>query len=151
MNPARISVKAVVVVDGQLLAVHFENKDGPYYMLPGGGQEVGETLADAMRRECLEEIGADVKLGPVLWIRDYREANHEFVHRRPDFHQVEVMFECQLAGEPDMGATGDVHQIGLAWIPLREIEQWPFWPKSLRATLAAGLPATGATYLGDVN
>ena len=151
MRPVRVAPKAVIIGNDQLLTVHMEGTKGVYYMLPGGGHETGETLVDTLRRECREEIGADVEPGRVLWIRDYRERNHEFADIRPGFHQLEIMFECRLLGEPDMTTQGDTRQIGLAWIPLLEIEQWPFWPKILRERLASGAPDSGAEYLGDVN
>jgi ADP-ribose pyrophosphatase YjhB (NUDIX family) len=151
MRPVRVSPKAVIVEDGRLLAVHMAGSKGEYYMFPGGGHEIGETLEDTLRRECNEEIGCDVALGRVLWIRDYLERNHEFADIRPGFHQLEIMIECRLLGEPDLGMQGDTRQVGLAWIPLTEIVQWPFWPRSLRSRLVAGLPEHGAEYLGDVN
>ncbi len=151
MLPVRVSPKAVIIENGRLLAVHMDGSKGEYYMLPGGGHEPGETLEDTVRRECIEEIGCDVELGRVLWVRDYIEKNHEFADIRPGFHQLEIMFECSLRGEPNMASTGDTRQIGLAWIPLGEIEQWPFWPKVLRSRLMAGLPDEKAEYLGDVN
>ncbi len=151
MRPVRVAPKAVIVVAGRLLTVHMRGSKGDYHMFPGGGHQTGETLEETLRRECREEIGADVKPGRVLWIRDYQERNHEFADIRPGFHQLEIMFECDLLGEPDMASTGDTRQLGLAWIPLSEIEQWPFWPKVLRSRLAAGLPANSGEYLGDVN
>ena len=150
-RPLRIAAKAVIVQDGRLLALHLEGEEGAYYMLPGGGHEIGETLEETLRRECQEEIGAEIKPGSVVWIRDYREDNHEFVGRRPGFHQLEIMFNCNLLGEPNMASQGDTRQLGLVWIPLAEIEEWSFYPKTLRSRLAAGIPTSGAIYLGDVN
>ena len=151
MDPVRVSAKAIVIVDHHLLAVHLRGSDGDYYMLPGGGVDIGESLEEALHRECVEEIGCDVAPGRVVWIRDYREQNHEFAHLRPEFHQLEIMFECTLLGEPDLSATGDTRQLRAVWIPLVEIEDWPFWPKQLRSRLASGLPAASGEYLGDIN
>lgn len=151
MDPVRVSAKAVIVDHDRLLAVQLRGREGDYYMLPGGGHDVGEALEETLLRECLEETGAKVRPGQVLWIRDYREINHEFSAIRPEFHQLEIMFECALLSEPDMHALGDTRQLGLVWIPLDEIMEWNFYPKALRPLLAAGIPDTGAVYLGDVN
>ena len=151
MDPVRVSAKAVIIEDGRVLALRLIGREGDYYMLPGGGHDIGETLEETLRRECREETGADVDPGPVLWIRDYREINHEFHHVRPGFHQLEIMFRCRLLSRPDMNATGDTRQVGLVWIPLDDIEKWSFYPKALRPLLAAGIPDAGAVYLGDVN
>lgn len=41
-----MSAKAVIVEDGRLLALRLEGRDGDYYILPGGGHDVGETLEE---------------------------------------------------------------------------------------------------------
>ena len=114
MRPVRVAPKAVIVDDGRLLTVHMHGSKGEYYMLPGGGHETGETLEATLRRECHEEIGTEVEVGKLLWVRDYMEKNHEFADLRPGFHQLEIMFECWLLGEPDMDCRGDTRQMGLA-------------------------------------
>ena len=38
-----------------------ENKE-EYYTLPGGGQEIGETIEEATLREIKEELGIDIEL-----------------------------------------------------------------------------------------
>ncbi len=151
MDPVRVSAKAVIVEDNRLLVLHMIDDEGDWYLLPGGGHEPGETLEETLLRECQEEIGATVEPGAVLWLRDYQERNHEYRHHRPGFHQLEIMFQCKLLGRPDLDVRGDEGQIGIVWIPLDEIERWRFYPKTLRPHLAAGLPDSGAIYLGDVN
>jgi len=53
----RLSVKAIIVREGRLLVLKCRDQQGFWYVLPGGGQQVGETLDQALRRECLEELG----------------------------------------------------------------------------------------------
>lgn len=50
----RNSAKAVVVHEGRVLLTRCRDHRGEWYCFPGGGQEPGETLANAARRECLE-------------------------------------------------------------------------------------------------
>jgi 8-oxo-dGTP pyrophosphatase MutT (NUDIX family) len=47
-------VKAVVVVDGQVLLLR---RPSGVWDLPGGRRDEGETLEETLRREMLEEIG----------------------------------------------------------------------------------------------
>lgn len=54
----RNSTKAIIIRDRCLLVIAYKDEGGPYFALPGGGQEPGETIADAVRRECREELGA---------------------------------------------------------------------------------------------
>ena len=44
----RTSAKTVVIRDGKLLAVRLRDEDGEFYILPGGGQNAGELLPDAV-------------------------------------------------------------------------------------------------------
>ncbi|TKI88250.1 NUDIX domain-containing protein, partial [Bacillus wiedmannii] len=66
----RNSVKAILVHEGKLLVTTYEDEDGIYHLLPGGGQKIGETLDRTLKRECLEETGIEVKEGNLLFIRE---------------------------------------------------------------------------------
>jgi 8-oxo-dGTP diphosphatase len=159
MRPVRNSAKAIILEDGQLLVVQKLDGDGAYYyILPGGGQVPGETLAEALRRECREELGADVRVGDLTLVREYIGRNHEFAERDVDFHQIEFMFECTLSAREGVG-TGhllDDGQVGVAWLPLAELEGMQLYPAALRSLLARrgtdrGRRPASVVYLGDVN
>ena len=68
----RNTVRAVIVRDDRLLLVHNRGDDGEdRFALPGGAQDLGETLAQTLQRECLEEIRSAVAIGPLLHVADY--------------------------------------------------------------------------------
>ena len=164
-RPVRTAAKAIIVVDGRLLVVQGVDENGPWHALPGGGQLPGEPLHETICRECREEIGADVTVGPLVFVRDYIACNHEFADRLPDFHQVECLFRCTLANDADLERVGsavgplpDPNQTGVAWLALDELERHRLYPAVLRSLLAAANGANGAdecapapVYLGDVN
>jgi len=159
MRPIRNSAKALIVQDGRLLALEMRDAEGEYFILPGGGQEPGETLSDAVRRECREELDADVLVGDLRLIREFIGRNHdEFADRDADFHAIEFMFACALAPGATLrlGAIPDERQVGVAWLPLGEIEARRFYPRALRPILAQLARAGDARgnapiYLGDIN
>ncbi len=105
----RNSAKAIIIQDGAILLQRCDFGDGKIcYLLPGGGQKFEETLKEACRRECLEETGAEVEVGELLWMREYISKNHEFAHEKR-VHALNFYFRCRLlspinaanASEPD--------------------------------------------------
>src|SRR5688500_4552235 len=144
--------KAVIVREGRLLAIGNRGEDGVFYTLPGGGQEPGESLVDCVRRECREELGAEVEVGELRFVRDYVGRNHERAAQEGDVHALELLFECRLLSEPaGSGPVPDLAQTGVEWLPLERIEEYELYPRALRRHLRAlGREAT-PVYAGDVN
>lgn len=153
LEPVRNSAKAIIIQDGALLVITHRDRDGAYYTLPGGGQEPAETLLTALGRECMEELGVPVHVGPLRHVREYIGANHEFSQDDGRCHQVEFMFECHLAGDLPAGPPPkpDATQTGVAWLPLDGLATSRLYPKALRGILARGLELAATVYLGDVN
>jgi 8-oxo-dGTP diphosphatase len=67
----RNSAKAIIISSNKVLLTKNQDDDGIFYLLPGGGQEHGETIHKALIRECVEEIGEQVEIGELLHIREY--------------------------------------------------------------------------------
>jgi 8-oxo-dGTP diphosphatase len=154
MQPIRVSVKAIILDNNRILMCRHRDSAGSYYILPGGGQQPGESLAAALTRECLEEIGAQVKVGSIWLVRDYIGRHHEFSQWDVDVHQVEIMFACEVQRDydPTVGHTPDVNQTGVVWIGIEALSQHRIYPAALRDILQGGfIQASGAVYLGDVN
>ena len=143
MAAIRNSAKALIVRDGCLLAMRMRDEDGSiFFILPGGGQEPGETLAEAAWRECAEELGVEVVVHELQYVR-------EFLEEAP--HRVEFIFRCTLTAEPDGTATHpDVGQLGIAWLPLAQLPHTAFYPLGLRALLAGTNAAVSSVYLGNL-
>lgn len=146
----RNSAKAVIIEDNNLLAIEKMDKDGTWYLLPGGGQEFGETLVETLKRECREEIGADVEVGKMILCREYIGKNHEFAETDSDFHQLEFYFYCKLLSNIDESAATqpDIGQTGIRWLSLADEINPRLYPSFL---LSALKNATEFTYYGDKN
>ncbi len=75
--PAANSIKVAVsafVLDEQDRLLMIRRTDNDLYSIPGGGQEVGETVAQALMREVREESGIDVAVADLIGI--YSDPDH---------------------------------------------------------------------------
>ncbi len=151
LKSPRVAARALIRDGSRLLTVRMRDPSGIFHVLPGGGQLHGETLVDAVQRECREELGCDISVGDLFYVREYIGRNHHFsVHHR-QFHQIEIVFCAALKGNLDLNKATeqDRKQIGFEWLELSELEAQRFLPATLIPVLQEG--SMGNRYLGDVN
>lgn len=152
----RPSAKAVVAHDGRLLLTRNRWPDDPgddWFILPGGGQRPGEPLADALRREVLEETGYLVEPVSLLWVREL------IVARRPDLffnqgdHLIELMFESRVIDHQGPPEHEDEAQVAVEWVAVDDLPGLRFYPEVLVGPLASWLRGgdPGPVYLGDAD
>jgi 8-oxo-dGTP diphosphatase len=86
-----------------------------WWSLPGGALEVGEALADAVRREVFEETGLEIRPLGVLEVfeRIMRDANG-----MPEYHYVLIDYVCRVAGG-ELRAGDDV--CAVEWMRLNDL------------------------------
>jgi ADP-ribose pyrophosphatase YjhB (NUDIX family) len=53
-----------------LVRCHYEREPKPLWVLPGGGQELGETIDKTVRREFLEETSLDIDIGDLAYVSE---------------------------------------------------------------------------------
>ena len=118
----RNAVRAVITRDGSvLLQRKIDDSGTERYALPGGAQEQGECLTDALQRECEEEIGARVEIIDLIFVGDY------FKHRNtqpPTTRQLlEFLFACRVDDSytAQNGPRPDKHQVDVLWVPRHEL------------------------------
>ncbi|MBN7797558.1 NUDIX domain-containing protein [Parahaliea mediterranea] len=118
----RNAVRALIIEGGAVLVLEKTDRGrGRRFALPGGAQDVGESLRDTLQRECLEEIGTRVEIGGLRFCCDYfKRRNTTPPSRR---HVVEFVFDCGVpAGyRPGCGSRPDKHQLGVCWLPLEQL------------------------------
>lgn len=111
----RETARAVVFnVEGNVAILHATKN--LYYKLPGGGLEDGEDHVEALRRECLEEIGFDVEVITELGqVEEYRKLH--------ELRQVSYCYAARTIGEqmPTNLMQDEVEEgFETVWLPLEK-------------------------------
>ena len=104
MEP-RVRVAVCLAAGDRLLLVAHRKGEHRYWLLPGGGVEMGETLVEAARREVREETGVDAEIGRLLIVCDAIEPGGR--------HLVNLVFAAR-ATSPE---PGDAPRAGSAGRP----------------------------------
>ena len=130
----RTAARALIVQEAQVLVVEYRDAEGPWYLLPGGGQQHEETLDACLQRELAEELDVRIEIGGLLHVREFISSRYPGSHMGPGFHQVEMIFAAQLLpGEtPRLPPTADRLQTGFAWLPVAQLERHRLHPVALR-------------------
>ncbi|MGM0588224.1 MAG: A/G-specific adenine glycosylase [Bacteroidota bacterium] len=91
---------------------------GGMWEFPGGKQEKGETLQEAVKRELKEELGIVVEVQSKIM-----SLNHSYSHFKITLH---AYFCSLIDGDPTPDASQEVR-----WVAIDELDDYPF-PKANR-------------------
>jgi mutator protein MutT len=86
-----------------------------WWSLPGGALEIGELLADAVRREVREETGLEIEPLGVLEIFERIMRDAQGV---PEYHYVLIDYICRVTGG-ELAAGDDVCKV--EWVRRRDL------------------------------
>ena len=149
----RYSIKAVIIRDGKLLVESCDYGRGRFCKLPGGGHQWGETMEQALIRECREELNLTVRPERLLFVRDYIAKNHDSPFDDPCFHQAELMFLCTVEDFSPLcnGSIPDAEKQQIRWIEIDRLANSDFFPQAIVPWLKNIDKVTQTIVLGDVN
>jgi ADP-ribose pyrophosphatase YjhB (NUDIX family) len=118
----RVRCAAVVIRGHELLLVKHKKAGREYWLLPGGGLEPGETLAQATERELKEECGVTIRCGRLLFVAETLEPTGER-------QIVNMVFLAELLhGEPHLATLGDARLIDVGWVSRSQLLELVFFP-----------------------
>lgn len=151
---------AAIVLHGDAVLLH-RLADDPFWALPGGRVEIGETAEAAVKREMQEELGVDVQVQRLLAV-----VENLFSYRGQPQHGLEMHFlvalppdspllNCAPFERVEEGGVGlDGHatshaRLHFRWFPLGEIGSIDLRPAFLSDFLASGI-AAGTTHTAHI-
>ena len=147
-----VRVAAVVERGGRLLLVRHQKPDrDPYWVLPGGRLEPGETIPECAGREVAEETGLDARFTGVLYVGDFlREGRHtvDVTVRMV----VDEESEATLGSDPEVEPDAEPTLREIRWVGVEELGEIGLLPGSLKERLledARGGWTADEVYLGD--
>jgi 8-oxo-dGTP pyrophosphatase MutT (NUDIX family) len=127
----RFRVTLIIVQDEEILLIDRQRNGRSYYVLPGGGVEPGESLAQAAIREAQEELSLAVELGPLLYTRPWdngRLQQMEYAFFVTHYDGQPVLDDPEILAKQ----TAD-NCYSLCWLPLVELDEQPIYPGPLKA------------------
>lgn len=118
----RIRIAGLYIEDGRILLVKHRKNNLEYYLLPGGGQEPGESCTQALKREWLEELNLSIEIGSFLFMGESVPRPHL---RRSQVMQ--ITFEIKkISGSIKL--TPDGALIDWGWVPVDKISSTRIFP-----------------------
>jgi 8-oxo-dGTP diphosphatase len=102
------------------------------WSLPGGAQQLGETVAEAARREVKEEVGLYVALGDIVATVDLIERDPQD-RIRYHYTLIDFVAEASRAALRPGSDAADAR-----WFSIAEIEALGLWSETVRVIKLAG-------------
>ncbi|WP_036498125.1 NUDIX hydrolase [Nocardia aobensis] len=132
-NSLKVAVSAVVRDDdGRILLIR--RTDNDRYSIPGGGMELGETVADAVVREVEEETGVLVRATTLVGV--FSNPKHVIAY---DDGEVRQEFSICFAAEPiggDLRSSSESKEV--LWVDPSDLASLDIHP-SVRERIRKGL------------
>lgn len=139
----RNSAKALIIKDGKMLAIRINDGHEEWFIMPGGGQESGEQLSEAVCREVAEELGLEVEPKELVFVVEGVQGE--------SFHRVDLVFLCEYIRPIENAQLhGDTNQTGVEWLDIKTLNTSKLYPSKLRRqimNLVEGKPYR--VYLGN--
>src|SRR3989338_5213913 len=128
----RERVRAVIIDSNKILLINRIKGGNSYWVIPGGAVEQGETHKQAVKRECLEELGIKVRVEGLFLQR---------ISDKPGMEgQREFFYFFSIIGGKVGSGQGPEFQPGthykgkykISWVNLRELPNINLKPQEVK-------------------
>jgi ADP-ribose pyrophosphatase YjhB (NUDIX family) len=127
--------------DGHLLLI--ERADNGLWALPGGAQDIGESVLDAVRREVREETGIEIEVTGLSGI--YSDPRHVIAYDNGEVRQeFSLCFHARPVGGT-LRASSETRRV--LWVPAAQADTLNMH-ESMHLRILHGLENRATPYLG---
>jgi len=105
-RPTPLSVGDAAVIDDEGRILLVRRADNQKWAMPGGALEVGETPAEGVVREALEETGVESRPVALVGVFDSRLCGTSSRH-----HLYQFVFLCRPLDGQEMGEASHAHEV----------------------------------------
>jgi len=127
-------VRAIIIKGGEILVFKRTIGDLVFYVFPGGCVEKNESLDEALKRECKEELGIQVEI-----LKKFCSERFD----RKKIKQLEHFYICKIVSgqlgtgngpefDENFGYEG-AHE--LEWLNINELESYDLRPENVKMKL----------------
>ncbi len=129
---------AGIVMHHERVLFQYANVPEPFWFLPGGRAELGETAEQALQREIQEELGTQAHIVRLLHVVENLFTNEDGSHHEIGFHFLltlpEEASDLYQQNGRFIWAKGEEH-LQWAWLPIEQLPDLPVYPVFLRTAL----------------
>ena len=126
-----VRCRAIIVQNDKLLIVK-HSEDSDFYALPGGHLEWGEDIRDSLKREIIEELGAEPQIGRLLYVNNLIK---EVINQNIEFF-FEVTNPHDYLEVKNLGGTHKHELVEICW--LKKDDARKLLPKQVQTDLNNG-------------
>ena len=132
-NKFNYKVCAIIINEDKILTL--KDEVSPYYYLPGGRVQIGETAEEALLREIKEELEIDAAIIRPLWL------NQSFFNEdvtKINYHEICIYFLVDVANTKLLSLGNkfvlyeNIHTHEFEWLDFSRLKNEYFYPLFLK-------------------
>ena len=111
----------VILENNHVLVMKYQYGTQFIYNLPGGNTDPGESFPETVARECLEELGIDVEVGPLMLMGEIQATD-----KRPT--SLHILFSGEILGGIPELQPNETNALEVLWLPVSQLSEVHMYP-----------------------
>lgn len=134
----------VILENNHLLVMKYQYGTQFIYNLPGGNTDPGESFPETVARECLEELGIDVEVGPLMLMGEIAASEK----RDTSLH---ILFSGEILGGIPVLQPQETTAMEVVWLPVSQLHEVHMYPNVGLAIQDLIYTQTQGRYVGTID